>query len=1323
MTKFVWDAKSNQILHYNRGDTIQFNGISAAKLSFRWLDGQLTLIGLNANLTLISANASLDDLQHLNLTFVDGSQLHYVVDQNVNFASKWGDYLLGNDLGNQLYGLSGNDRLEGQGGEDTLVGNGGTDTLIGGDGDDVLDSGQFYDSDKKIWLPDDQGDLLDGGAGNDEIYGEQGNDTLLGGSGNDLLVGDDGNDTLDGGTGRNQLYGGAGNDTYYIHNRNDTVYDSKGDDSGTIFADFFRTDPSVEHWTWAPGVAKFPYWIDALLSRGSQFLGAQIATKKIVYFCFPKTPASFFSETDKDKFLPFTDDQINFTKKTLDYISTLIDVQFVETTNPNTGYTVVFGNNRQANSGGYAYSIESDHGSVLMLNYIDPSTGGPLYGYPLEPSKNDGAGFTPILLHEIGHSLGLKHPFEHTDAGGQVALGPYLTGDEESMAWTMLSYTRSAQKLDYKTYSPFDIAALQDIYGVSTQAHPDNSRYILNEIASNFIWDGNGTDTIDGSKLTKALTLYMEAGYWSYIGAKSTTISSAGQITINFGTVIENAIGSANSDSIIGNAENNDIQANAGNDMIKGAGGDDILNGGDGVDIATYSGNSSEYLVSFNSENGQLTIKDLILERDGTDKLSNIELLSFKDQIISTADFLIQEAYAIVSSANSINEGSSLTYAVNTRNVAIGTTLSYSLTGVSTADLVGGGLSGTVKVVAGGLTTFTIKLAADNLNEGVEVLTANISNATGVILATAAPVTVNDTSVLVLAPTYAITSNSSLVNEGASITYTVNTSNVAAGTILNYSLMGVSAADLVGGALTGTVTVLPSGVSTFSVNLAADNLTEGAEVIVAKISSSTGSIVATASSARVNDTSQNKDTKGPFPKIISNFSAEKAMAVKVVNSIAYVTDMHNGNTLDPNVAAGSLLLIDVSNVQSPKLLGSYGDKNSGKNLGLDVVGKHAFVANADKGFQIFDVSDPKKLTLLSTSKIDNPQNVLVVGDSAFVAAQGQLAIYDVANPTVPKALGLYQAEDVSNFNQMAVHGGVCYLADPNGIRMLDIADLSNPKLIGFYNNEQIGSTSDIVIQNHFAYVLSELQGLRILDISDPIHPLLLASPVDDGNHNKIFRKIEKNYDSVYLSYDTVSGKAGIEALDVSVPSKPVMLGSKEILEHAGNLTISGDFAYLASLEKGLQIVQLSNGAAIATYEGTKGNDRFFSSMKNDQFLGGDGIDLAIYSGKRAEYTLTGDLKNLSVQDHQNMRDGSDFLTQVERLQFSDTAIALDLNGNAGQAFRIYQAALDRKPDLVGLGYWINAMDKLGFTITMVAASFFEQVEFKALYGDNPDNKT
>ncbi|MCE2831305.1 MAG: DUF4214 domain-containing protein, partial [Oxalobacteraceae bacterium] len=83
-------------------------------------------------------------------------------------------------------------------------------------------------------------------------------------------------------------------------------------------------------------------------------------------------------------------------------------------------------------------------------------------------------------------------------------------------------------------------------------------------------------------------------------------------------------------------------------------------------------------------------------------------------------------------------------------------------------------------------------------------------------------------------------------------------------------------------------------------------------------------------------------------------------------------------------------------------------------------------------------------------------------------------------------------------------------------------------------------------------------------------------------------------------------------------------------------------------------------------------------------------------------------------------EGTDTLIGIERIQFTDTAIALDTGGRVGQAYRIYKAAFDRTPDTTGLGYWIAQMDK-GMDVVEVAARFIDSAEFRQLYGSNVSN--
>lgn len=136
--------------------------------------------------------------------------------------------------------------------------------------------------------------------------------------------------------------------------------------------------------------------------------------------------------------------------------------------------------------------------------------------------------------------------------------------------------------------------------------------------------------------------------------------------------------------------------------------------------------------------------------------------------------------------------------------------------------------------------------------------------------------------------------------------------------------------------------------------------------------------------------------------------------------------------------------------------------------------------------------------------------------------------------------------------------------------------------------------------------------------------------------------------------------------------------------------------------------------------GGAGRDVLDGGDGNDILSGGDNIDTALYHAVRASYSISKTSTGYTVKDLKGS-EGLDTLTGIERLQFSDSALAFDTsNGVAGQAYRIYQAAFDRTPDAGGLGYWINAMDH-GATLTNVADGFVHSDEFKALYGATPSN--
>ena len=215
-----------------------------------------------------------------------------------------------------------------------------------------------------------------------------------------------------------------------------------------------------------------------------------------------------------------------------------------------------------------------------------------------------GFSFT-TLIHELGHGHGLAHPHDNGGHSGIMrgveADGPafdYTNGDFDlnQSVYTMMSYEDGWQKSPYgqaDTQDPygwlgslmaFDVAAIQDKYGVNEEWATGNDTYVLKDVNApgtfySCIWDAGGTDAIvySGARNAnidlRAASLLYEFGGGGWI---SYAFGVLGGFTIANGVTIENATGGSGNDTLIGNDAAN---------VLQGAGGTDSMTGGKGNDI------------------------------------------------------------------------------------------------------------------------------------------------------------------------------------------------------------------------------------------------------------------------------------------------------------------------------------------------------------------------------------------------------------------------------------------------------------------------------------------------------------------------------------------------------------------------------------------------------------------------------------------------------------------------------------------------------------------------------------------------------------------
>ena len=365
-----------------------------------------------------------------------------------------------------------------------------------------------------------------------------------------------------------------------------------------------------------------------------------------------------------DTYLPFTLEEVNESGTTVGDLRAMYND--IDATNAAAG---------SAAQGAYPTGYASSGDSYYHLNYTNGAADSSQGSLASNLDFSVGTYGFLTAIHEIGHNLGLKHPFgsgtvlptEDEDIRNSVMAYSSINDINLNFSWTSNSYSWSTESLVPITPMVYDIAAVENWYGSVTDANTGNTTYSYTDGTEiQAILDSDGTDTIDVSGMDQRSIIdltpgaYSSLGYWSTsdqvsyyaeeIGVSESTIQAiydnyssisetnniSGGVTrsggifqrqdnlgIAYSSTIENIIGSAGNDQFTGNSSGNVIEGNGGNDTIVGGGGNDY---------AVFNGNYADYSISGTYASG-LTVSDNVTGDgdDGTDTISGVEYLEFAD--------------------------------------------------------------------------------------------------------------------------------------------------------------------------------------------------------------------------------------------------------------------------------------------------------------------------------------------------------------------------------------------------------------------------------------------------------------------------------------------------------------------------------------------------------------------------------------------------------------------------------------------------------------------------------------------------------------------
>ena len=248
-----------------------------------------------------------------------------------------------------------------------------------------------------------------------------------------------------------------------------------------------------------------------------------------------------------------------------------------------------------------------------------------------------------VIMHELGHALGLSHP--HSDGARPGGLLANMPAERDSVEFTNMAYrmpvggltTDQQWRGSYdmpQSWMTYDIQALQHLYGANYATQAGNTTYRFDaETGEVFldgvgqgapganvilltIWDGGGIDTYDFSAYDADLRIDLTPGAGSLLAMGQLADLTPANTGESRGThlaqrnlynaflhqddprsLIENAVGGGGNDHIRGNQAANWLRGGAGADTLDGGAGADTLEGGTGIDLLRGGTGNDTYLV------------------------------------------------------------------------------------------------------------------------------------------------------------------------------------------------------------------------------------------------------------------------------------------------------------------------------------------------------------------------------------------------------------------------------------------------------------------------------------------------------------------------------------------------------------------------------------------------------------------------------------------------------------------------------------------------------------------------------------------------------
>lgn len=263
---------------------------------------------------------------------------------------------------------------------------------------------------------------------------------------------------------------------------------------------------------------------------------------------------------------------------------------------------------------------------------------------------------------------------------------------------------------------------------------------------------------------------------------------------------------------------------------------------------------------------------------------------------------------------------------------------------------------------------------------------------------------------------------------------------------------------------------------------------------------------------------------------------------------------------------------------------------------LKVVGNYAYAGGSDfgddKGLYIYDISDTEHITQVSFFSTNNPASVQnyswgnsvtgidVVGNYAYLTTYyGGLVIVNISNPSNPTFTGKLALQSIDagapESWDVKIKGNYAFVASGKGMMVIDILDKSNPTLV---SKVDLGASvsQSIFLSDSFAYVAMRDNGLAIIDIRNPLVPVIMSQFNDAYNGSNWAYSVALNGNYLYVANNFAGA---VRIYDIANASSPTFVANLQLPAGVMNLkvvTIENGVLYVGAGSNGAYVYDISN---------------------------------------------------------------------------------------------------------------------------------------------------